>query len=301
MEATIVCPPMTRKWIQRCQGLLPLLFGLLAAAVQAAPLIPASARTSPLDLQVSGLLPGGRTNGFITRDQLMSLPLTTVTNAQDGALKRSAIYRGVPLTELGSALAVDPKSDVIFMICADGYAAHVDASYLKQFSPLLILEIDGQGPEKWGRSLASGLAMAPFYVNSGSFQARLAEKLAGIDEGPIYPYAVARLDFTTSFRALGPLRLPGEPSASARLGERLAVRDCLSCHDHRGVGGVMSNRPWALLKTWSSNTNYFRRYVVKPKSVQPASRMPGFTHYNEEALDALQAYFREWKDPGAAR
>ncbi len=278
-----------------------LLLGLLSAAVGAAPLVPLPSRTSPSDLQVSGLLPGGITNGFVTREQLLSLPLTTVTNVQDGALKRSAVYRGVPLTALQAALSVESRSDVIFLICGDGYTAHVDAAYLKQFAPLLILEIDGQGPEKWGRSLASGLAMAPYYVNSGSFQARPAERLAGIDEGPVYPYAVARIDFSTSDRALGPLRLDGAASELARLGERLAIRDCLSCHDHRGVGGLMSNRPWALLKTWSSNTNYFRRYVVRPKSIQPASRMPGFSHYNEQALDALQAYFREWKPGGAGR
>ena len=281
--------------------LFALLSGLLGVAVQAAPLTPVAARTSPLDLEVSGLLPGGITNGFLSREQLLSLPLTMVTNVQDGALKRLAVYRGVLLTELRAALSVDSKSDVIFLICGDGYTAHVDAAYLKQFSPLLILEIDGQGPEKWGRSLASGLAMAPFYVNCGSFQARPAEKLAGIDEGPVYPYAVARIDFSTSVRALGPLRLEGTVSELARLGERLAIRDCLSCHDHQGVGGRMSNRPWALLKTWSSNTNYFRRYVVKPKAIQPASRMPAFSHYNDEALDALQAYFREWKVTGAGR
>lgn len=295
----MLLPDLFLRW-RLFQGLC-LFVGFAFLSVSAASLTPMPTRTSPLDLQVSGPLPGGVTNGFVTRDQLMSLPMTTVTNAHDGALKRSAVYRGVPLTELRAALSIDSKSDVVFMICADGYAAHVDGAYMKQFSPLLILEIDGEGPGKWGRSLASGMAMAPFYVNSGSFHARPAERLAGIDEGPIYPYAVARLDFTMSTGPLGSLHLPAGASESARVGERLAIRDCLSCHDYRGVGGLMSNRPWALLKTWSSNTNYFRRYVVNPKSVQPASRMPGFSHYNDEALDALQAYFREWKVPGVAR
>jgi len=231
----------------------------------------------------------------------MSLPLTTVTNAQDGALKRVAVYRGIPWDDLRTVLPVDPSSDVVFTICGDGYAAHIDAGYAKAFKPLLILEINGQGPEDWGRSLASGMTMAPFYVNAAGFVPRAAMKVAGLDEGPVYPYAVVRLDFTTTARSLDPLRVPAGGSELARAGERLAIRDCLSCHDHGGVGGRMSNRPWALLKTWSSNTNYFRRYVVKPRSVQPGSRMPGFTHYNEEALDALQAYFKEWKPPVKAQ
>jgi len=270
--------------------------GLVAAwAGEAAVLTLASDRASELDLEVSGALTESRTNGFVTRAQLFSLPLHTVTNAADGALKRLAVYRGVRLSVLKASLPVEPAADVIFGVCKDGYAAHVDGAYVDAFEPLLILEIDGKGPEGWGRSLASGMAMAPFYINSAVFRPRPAQRAGGIDEGPVYPYAVVRLDFTTGQRALQPLRLGAGATSEAREGEVLAIRDCLSCHDHRGVGGTMSNRPWELLKTWASNTNYFRRYVVKPRSVQPASRMPGFAHYDGRTLDALGAYFREWK------
>lgn len=270
--------------------------GLLAvAAADAAGLALAAGRGSGLDLEISGALTTGRTNGFVTREQLFSLPVQTVTNVLDGALKRPAVYRGVRLSDLKAALPLDPAAGVIFGVCQDGYAAHVDGGYIKAFDPLLILEIDGRGPEGWGRSLASGMAMAPYYINTAVFRPRPEQRAGGMDEGPVYPYAVVRLEFTTDSRALQPLRLGAGASAEAREGERLAMRDCLSCHDHRGVGGTMSNRPWELLKTWSANTNYFRRYVVKPRSVQPTSRMPGFPHYNDGALDALGAYFREWK------
>lgn len=283
--------PIIQKW--RWLGLAS---GLIAAMTgQAAGIAMASGRGSGLDLEVSGALTTGRTNGFVTREQLLSLPLQTVTNVLDGALKRSAVYRGVRLSELKAALPVEPAADVIFGVCQDGYAAHVDAGYIRAFDPLLILEIDGKGSEAWGRSLASGMTMAPFYINTAAFRPRPEHRAGGIDEGPVYPYAVVRLEFTTDSRALQPLRLGAGASPEAKEGERLAVRDCLSCHDHRGVGGTMSNRPWELLKTWSANTNYFRRYVVKPRSVQPISRMPGFPHYNEGALDALGAYFREWR------
>lgn len=281
-------------WLGMACGLVVALAGE-AARVPLAP-----ARGSALDLEVSGALTTGRTNGFVTREQLLSLPLQTLTNALDGALKRAAVYRGVRLADLKAALPVEPAADVIFGVCQDGYAAHVDAGYMKAFDPLLILEIDGKGPEGWGRSLASGMTMAPYYISTAAFRPRLEQRAGGIEEGPVYPYAVVRVEFATEGRALHPLRLGAGASAKAKEGERLAVRDCLSCHDHRGVGGTMSNRPWELLKTWSANTNYFRRYVVKPRSVQPTSRMPGFPHYQEEALDALGAYFREW-DPALRR
>jgi mono/diheme cytochrome c family protein len=263
--------------------------------LQAAPLVPAAQRTSPFDLEISGPLTHGASNAFFTRAQLLSLPLVTATNSPDPAIKATAVYRGIPLSQLATHLPVAPGTDIVFAICTDGYAAHFNRDYIQAFNPLLILEINGQGPEDWGRSLASGVALAPFYINSTGFTPRSSHRIAGLDEGAIYPYAVARLHFTTAAQTVDRLAPPPNAPALALDGHRLAVRDCLSCHGHQSFGGMHSNRPWLLLKTWASNTNYFRRYVIKPKSVQPASRMPGFTHYNEEALDALQAYFKSWK------
>jgi mono/diheme cytochrome c family protein len=263
--------------------------------VSAAPLTLAAARSSPYDLQVSGLLTGGVTNGFVTREQLRSLGLVTVTNGHDGALKRAAAYAGLPLRDLQAALPVAPECDVIFAVCDDGYAAHFPADYVKAFQPLLILELDGKPAEEWGRSLASGVGMPPFYINSASFTPRESETAAGQKEGVRYPYAVSKLVFTTVANSIGRLALQPGASAAAQAGQKIALRDCLSCHDHQGIGGSNSGRPWLLLKTWSANTNYFRRYVKKPKSVQPAAKMPGFAQYDDAALDALTAYFREFK------
>ena len=263
--------------------------------VSAAPLTLATARSSTYDLQVSGLLTGGVTNGFVTREQLRSLGVVTVTNEHDGALKQGAAYTGLQLRDLQAALPVAPECDVIFAVCDDGYAAHFPADYVKAFQPLLILALDGKPAEEWGRSLASGVGMPPFYINSASFTPRESETAAGQKEGARYPYAVSKLVFTTTANSIGRLALQPGASAAAQAGQKIALRDCLSCHDHQGIGGSNSGRPWLLLKTWSANTNYFRRYVKKPKSVQPAAKMPGFAQYDDAALDALTAYFREFK------
>lgn len=251
-----------------------------------------TARSSEWDLQISGPLANGRTNGFLTRAELFKMPLVTATNAADGALKRSVVYRGVTLATLRSELGIAPEADVVFGVCDDGYSAHFPPDYAAAFAPLLILEIDGQGPEKWGRSLASGFQMAPYYINSASFTPRAAETAAGQEESVRYPYAVSKLEFISAAKSIDRLRLDATAPARAKDGEKIALRDCLSCHGHDGFGGSNSARPWTLVKTWASNTNYFRRYVVKPKSVQPAARMPGFSNYDDQALDALQAYFK---------
>lgn len=284
---------MNARTLASLLGLL--LTTLISHAVE--PLRLAPQRSSPFDLEITGLASADITNGFVTRAQLLTLPLVTATNQLDPALKTPAIYRGIPLAQLARFLPVIPDSDVLFAVCTDGYSAHFTRDYLEAFSPLLILEINGQGPETWGRSLASGVDLAPFYIQSAAFTPRPDRTVAGLQEGLIYPYAVARIHFTTAARTLDLLAPPTDAPDLARDGFALARRDCLSCHGHRDFGGMQSNRPWLLLRTWASNTNYFRRYVVKPKSVQPASRMPGFTHYNDQALDALQAYFKSWK-PG---
>jgi hypothetical protein len=271
--------------------LIPLLAVWTLSLSAAVDLLPA--RTSPSDLEVSGSFPGGRTNGFLTRTQLLALPQSWSTNAQDLALKTRAVYRGVALTDLRAALQVDPASDILFAVCTDGYSASFPADYLAAFRSLLILEINGKGPDTWGKSHLTGLEMAPFYVNAGEFKPRPEETVLGNVEAVHFPYGVVRIEFRAASRTLDRLRLRPGASEAARNGEKLVLRDCLSCHGHEDFGGLRSGRPWLLLKTWSSNTNYFRRYVVNPQSVQPASRMPAFKAYNAATLDALQAYFRE--------
>jgi len=273
----------------RC--LIPLLVAWTLSLSAALELHPA--RMSPTDLEVAGPFPGGRTNGFLRREQLLALPQALATNSMDLAVKAPAVYRGIPLTELRAELGLGPASDTLFAVCNDGYAASFPADYLSAFRTLLIHEINGKGPETWGRSKQTGLEMAPYYINVGDFRPRPAEKAQGHDEGARFPYGVVRIEFRTAASTIDRLRLRPGATDLARAGEKLALRDCLSCHGHDDFGGLRSGRPWLLLKTWSSNTNYFRRYVVNPKSVQPASKMPGIKFYDAPALDALQAYFRE--------
>jgi hypothetical protein len=269
---------------------LGLAFGPLRAELVLRP-----TRTAPTDLEVSGPFPGGRTNGFLTRDQLLALPPTLATNAMDTAVKSRAVYRGIPLLQLRSLLGLDGRADTLFVVCSDGYSKAFETDYLNAFQSLLILEINGTGPESWGRSKLTGLEMAPYYINAADFAPRPDQNVLGLPEDLHFPYGVVRIEFRTAASTVDRLRLPGTASTLAKQGGVIAVRDCLACHGHADFGGTMSGRPWLLLKTWSSNTNYFRRYVVKPKSIQPASRMPGFTHYEAPVLDALQAYFRELK------
>ena len=248
----------------------------------------AAERRTPLDLEVSGLLPDGRTNAFIARAALEALPRLVATNAHDLALNRPAVYSGVALDALVAALGLPAGAEVVWAVCADGYVSHFTRADLAHQRPWLILELDGAAPDAWPKA-GSGVAMAPYYLALPAFTPR--DTVAGIPESPKLPYAVSRLHFTD---AAGLQRLePPDPAPLVQAGAVLAKRECLSCHNHFETGGVLSGRPWALLATWAKiDPGYLRRYVRNPRQVQPASKMPGFPHYPDEALDALAAYFK---------
>lgn len=251
-------------------------------------------RWSPTDLEVAGPFPGGRTNGFIPREQLMLQPLTTVTNSMDPARQAPAVYRGIPLQQLRSLVGLDASSaDTLFAVCSDGYSKEFPADYLDAFHSILILEIDGTGPEAWGRSKLNGLQMAPYYINAVDFRPRADQTVLGRPEPLHFPYSVVRIEFRTAAATLDRIRLSVNASMLAKQGQEIALRECFGCHGHADFGGTLSGRPWLLIKTWASNTNYFRKYVVNPKSVQPTSKMPPFKDLDSKVLDALQAYFRE--------
>jgi mono/diheme cytochrome c family protein len=271
---------------------------ILGCALRAEPgsLVPSirAQRGAPTDLEVSGPFPGGVDRGFIARERLLALPLVVVTNTLDQPRKAPAVYRGIPLKTLRSLLGLDGSAaDTIFAVCSDGYSKEFPADYLDAFQSILILEIDGMGPESWGRSKLSGLLMAPFYINAADFKPRADQTVLGRPEPLHFPYSVVRLEFRTAAATLDRIRLPRDASPLARQGQEIALRECLSCHGHDDFGGTLSGRPWLLIRTWASNTNYFRRYVVNPKSVQPTSKMPPFADLTPQVLDALQAYFRE--------
>lgn len=291
--------PSLAQLLLRCVGIACLAIASLPgrAATTPTPVLGSAlqaSRTSPHDLEVGGPLPGGLTRAFIPRERLLALPLTTVTNAMDPTRKAPAVYRGIPLTDLRSHLGLSARdADVVFAVCVDNYSKEFPNDYLEAFRSLLILEIDGEGPETWGVNVVNKLPMAPYYILATDFAARPSETVLGRPESLRYPHGVARLEFRTDAATLARIRLPGTASPLARQGQAIAVRECLACHGHDDFGGTMSGRPWLLIKTWASNTNYFRRYVVNPRSVQPRSRMPAFNDLEPVVLDALQAYFRE--------
>ncbi len=94
------------------------------------------------DLEVSGALaglPSGSTR-FLTREELLAMPKTDFTVADDTNFRGPARIRGVRLEDLARRLAVSPQSDMIVAICDDEYRANYPHDYLAAHHPVLVLE-----------------------------------------------------------------------------------------------------------------------------------------------------------------
>lgn len=250
-------------------------------------------RASDLDLAVTGLLagadPGARR--YARWSDLARLPKTKLRLAGEfgpGEQEVTAVF----LSDLWAALPVQGGADTLLATCSDGYAAVYPTTFIRDYRPFLVLEINGQGPEKWP---PAGLRFNPGpYVLSvaASVVPSVAEL---IDAGHKRPWGVTTLEIArleSRFGALfgGPWARAGEV---VRQGRELWIHSCASCH--RGpaevFGGTKSDRPFALLAALARGApDYFRRYIIDPKGLVPTAKMEAHPHYTEAQLDALTAF-----------
>ena len=113
------------------------------------PLYPA--RTSPLDLEVTGDLvglPQGSAR-YIQGEDLLKLPQVKYAGATDGNLTVPAEVSGVPLEELARRLNANTESSLMIAISSDRYHAYYSHSYITSHHPILVLTINGKSSEEW--------------------------------------------------------------------------------------------------------------------------------------------------------
>jgi hypothetical protein len=81
------------------------------------------------------------------------LPQVTATVTDDANFKEPTELSGVPLEELRTALGIPARSDLIVAICGDQYHAHFPADYIAAHQPILVLKINGKGPDEWPKDV----------------------------------------------------------------------------------------------------------------------------------------------------
>eukprot|EP01031_Cornospumella_fuschlensis_P011791 gene11791-14411_t len=128
-------------------------FALLALIVAAAPL-PAlelhRERALPTDLAVTGKLAGvaaGETR-YVRWADLRAMP-TTKLKLDGEFVKGEQEVTALWLADLWAALPRGAGADTLLATCTDGYAAVYRETFIAAYRPIVVLEINGQGPEKW--------------------------------------------------------------------------------------------------------------------------------------------------------
>jgi mono/diheme cytochrome c family protein len=262
-------------------------------------------RSSPLDLEIGGELAGlaaGSTR-YLTRGDLLALPQVEYRVTDDANFTGPTRVGGVLLDELARRLAAAPDAALVAAICDDRYRAHYPQAYVAAHHPVLVLTIDGKGPEGWPKdSEGHGMSMGPYLISHPKF-APSFQILSHADE-PQIPWGVVRLEFRNEKVVFGAIA-PGGAHAgdqAVRDGYRIAQQNCYRCHNMWAEGGQKAGRPWLVLSAWASaGPERFAAYVRDPKSKNPRAEMPGFPKYDDATIAALRAYFQTFTEAEAGK
>lgn len=254
-------------------------------------------RTSPLDLELSGDLVGlsAGAKRYVSRQDLMALPQVSFTVTHDLNFDGSAAVSGVELELLARTFAAEGQKALVVATCVDLFRAHYPQAYVQAHRPLLVLEINGQGPDAWPKSKES-LPMGPYVISHPHFTPSF-KTLSQEDEAQI-PWGVLRLEFRNEKKFLGSIApvgpTSGEPAVQS--GYRIAQQICLHCHS-TGEEPLKGKWTWAAIGMLAGSApSQFAAYVRNPRTKAQYAEMPAYPNYDDATLQALTSYFRTF-DP----
>jgi mono/diheme cytochrome c family protein len=257
-------------------------------------------RQSLLDLQIDGEWGGDRrTTQYVSREDLLKLPQVTATVTDDANFKKPTEISGVPLEELLTALGVPASADLVVAICSDQYHAHFPTNYIAAHHPILVLKVNGKGPDEWPKDVDGHTAyLGPYLVSHASFTPSF-KILAHEDEAQI-PWGVVRLEFRQEEAVFGAIA-PGESVASdanVQAGFRIAQQNCFRCHNAGAEGGMKARIPWPVLAGWAAAApEKFAAYVRDPRANNPKTQMAASLQYDDATMKALIDYFKTFANP----
>ena len=250
-------------------------------------------RTSPTDLALTGRLagvPAGETR-FVSWSDLRALPTSKLKLTGEflpGEQEVTVLF----LSDLWAALPRGTGVDTLLATCHDHYASIYRETFIAEYRPFIVLEINGTGPASWpppGLKYNPG----PYVITIAS---SVAPPVAGLlDAGHKRPWGVTELElanfadrelgaFTGKWAALSP---------SAEAGREIWINSCACCHVGPGrmFGGSKSDRPFGVVAAYAAEApEYFKNYVRHPQAVVPGAKMEAHPHYTDEQLKDLIAF-----------
>lgn len=250
-------------------------------------------RASPLDLEVItwGASATSKREAYVRWEEWATL--STTTHSLSGVFGRGEwAVRSVPLESVWAALSPSPAADLLIATCADGYVSVFPKEFVTKYQPIVVLEINGKGPQEWP---PPGLRYnpAPYVILvSDQIVPAVADLL---DPTHKRPWAVTKIEFAQRTDTFALLFAGKRASLSSRgrEGREIWIHSCASCH--RGpdgsFGGTKSDRPFEVLAAHAAhNPDFFRRYVRDPQGVVAGAKMQAHRHYTDQHLEALIAF-----------
>jgi cytochrome c2 len=275
--------------------------GLLAALSMLASEAPApvlqAARVQPDDLAFSGPfrgVPAGETR-YLSRAALLRLAGVKKLRAKLTPSLPEAELTVLPIPALLEAMPIGGDADGLLLTCEDRWQSVLPLAFVRSHAPYLLLLYEGRTPAEGWPKFSNVEAFAPYYVDVDH---ALHPGFDGIiDEGMISATQVIEFRAMNVGRHYAPFRAGAlaQLGPQADAGRKLFIRACNNCHQGPGgVGGNTSQRPLAVLQAHATtNADYFRKLVRKPKDFFPNTVMPPHPHFGEEQFSALIAFLRE--------
>jgi len=250
-------------------------------------------RGSPFDLALTGRLAGvaaGETR-YLRWADLRALPVSRL-RLRDEFVQGEQEVTIVYLQDLWQALPRTEGADVLLATCDDGYASVYREGFLARYRPFLVLEINGQGPERWpppGLKFNPG----PYAISVSPAVVPAVARL--LDAGHKKPWGVIALEVASFAERFHDAYSGawGRLDARAAQGREFWVNSCASCHPGPGAtfGGSKSGQAFPTLAALAEvNAPFFRRYVRHPQDLVAVAKMEGHPHYTDAQLDALIAF-----------
>jgi hypothetical protein len=278
----------------RNPGALALL--LLAAATQACALELHRERSSPYDLAVTGRLAGVRDgeSAYVRWPDLRALASTRL--AVDGEfMKGPQVLTVVFLSDLWKALPTGPGADAILATCADGYASVYTMSFIADYKPFVVLEINGKTPKDWP---PDGVAFNPgpyAVLVSADLVPRVAQYPNVQHKKPWGVTSLEVASYADRFRAFYSGKWASLSRAAAS-GREAWVNTCASCHagPPGAFGGTKAGRPFPVIAAYAGyDRAFFMKYVRDPKSLVPCAKMEPHPRYTDDELSGLIEFITE--------
>lgn len=250
-------------------------------------------RALATDLAVTGKLTGvpkGEIR-YVRWADLRALPTTKIKlegEFMSGEQEVTALW----LADLWAALPHTTDADTFLATCKDGYASVYRSAFIKAYRPIVVLEINGQGPESWP---PPGLKFNP-----GPYVITVATGIVPgvatlLDAGHKKPWGTMTLEVATYIERYHDAYSGKWAALSdrAEAGREIWINSCASCHHGPGstFGGTKSDRPFEVLAAHAGyNAAYFKKYVRAPKTAMPGATMEAHPHYTDAQLAELIAF-----------